>query len=779
VGEVPSGLGDDFGHYFIYEGAFESMLKINETIPSAADSRRGKPHSSSTDALEPVIGFLKRHFSLFVVFIACTTSLGLLYLFLTPPSFTATSIMVIDTRKIQVLQQQSVLGDAVVDAGIVQTEIEILKSPRISLSVINDLRLTEDPEFVSGGMLSAVPKLIFGAPKSDENLSGEQLKMRALAAFDSRRTVSRVGTTYVMEIGFRSLDPEKSAKIANAIANAYITDQLDSKYQATRRATIWLQDRIKELRTQVSAADRAVVDFKRANHIVESGNGKLMNEQQVSEINTQLITAHAETAAAKARLERTRDVTKQDITDASVADGLRSEVIIRQREQYLDYAARERIYAERYGVNHLATINLRSQMLEIRRNIDDEMKKIAESAKSDYEISATREQSLEKSLANAVSESMTTNQAQIQLHELESNSQAYRTVYDSFIQRYMESVQQQSFPITEARFIGLAIPPTGKSEPKTSLVLAMSFAFGVMLSIAAGYFREISDRVFRTASQIENVLQTDCIATLPCLKVTEAPRSEIVNRGAPMAERTITNEHSLLQYVVQSPLSVFAEELRSLKVVMDLNSIIKSNKVIGFTSTLPDEGKSTVASNFAHLLAHAGRRTILVDCDLRNPSLSRRFAPDATVGIVQVIAGKIDLAAAVWTEPSTGLIFLPTGAASKLIHTDEILGSDATKYFIDRLRELFDCVIVDFPPLAPIIDTRVTTTFIDSYVYVVEWGRTSRDIVAQWLKDATEIHDRLLGVVLNKAKMSAMTRYQGYGSRYSYSKLVARYGCVD
>ena len=144
-------------------------------------------------------------------------------------------------------------------------------------------------------------------------------------------------------------------------------------------------------------------------------------------------------------------------------------------------------------------------------------------------------------------------------------------------------------------------------------------------------------------SQIEEVLQTNCIATLPSVKVPKASSAGIVNDSAPMAERTIVNKHGLLQYVVDLPLSRFTEGLRSLKVVMDLNGIMKSNKVIGFTSTLPDEGKSTIASNFAHLLAHAGRRTILIDSDLRNPSLSRRLVPDATVGLVQVIAGKTEL----------------------------------------------------------------------------------------------------------------------------------------
>lgn len=759
------------------------MLKVNKALRSVGGTPESALGLASTDPYKSFIRTLNRQFWLVVVIIGCATSLGFLYLFLTPPSFTATSTMVIDTRKIQVLQQQSVLGDAVVDAGIVQTELEIIKSPKISLSVINNLRLTKDPEFNSsgGGPLSVIRNFIFGAPKPDEKSSGEeQLIRRTLAAFDNRRTVSRVGTTYVMEIRFRSLDPKKSAEIANAVSTAYIADQLQAKYEATVRATVWLQQRITELRSQVSAADRAVVDFKRANNIIESGNGRLMNEQQLSEVSSQLILARAETAAAKARLERIQDVMKQEIVDASVADGLHSEVIIRLRNQYLDYAARERIFADRYGTGHLATVNLRTLMQEIRHNIDDEMKKIAEGAKSDYEIATTRELSLEKSLANSVSDSLSTRQAQIQLRELESNSQAYRTVYDSFLQRYMESVQQQSFPITEARVIGAAATPTEKSQPNTLLVLALSTAAGVMVSIAAGYLREATDRGFRTSSQIEEVLQTNCIATLPSVKVKKNCFSTEFDESDQKVERTVVNKHPLLQYVIEEPLSRYAEGIRSLKVVMDLNSVLRSNKVIGFTSTLPDEGKSTIASNFAHLLAHAGRRTILIDADLRNPSLSRRLVPGAkAVGLVEVISGRIAFEDAVWTEPSTGLFFLPTDGSSKLIHTDEILGSEGMKNFVDGLREVFDYVIVDFPPLAPVIDTRATTSFIDYYVYVVEWARTNRDIAEQLLTEATEIHDRLLGVILNKANMSTMSRYEGYRNRYHYRKSNARYGYLD
>lgn len=750
---------------------------------SANDGRSAHKYSSPAGSPDSFVKILKRQFRLFLVLTACTISIGIVYLFVTPPTFTATATMVIDTRKLQLLQQQSVLGDAVVDAGMVQTEVEILKSPKISLSVIKELHLTEDPEFISssGGPIATLRKLVSGAPEPEEVLSDEELATRAVASFDARRTVSRVGTTYVIEVGFRSLDPEKSAQITNTIASVYIADQLEQKYQAARRASTWLQERIKELRTQVSAADRAVVDFKRAYNIVESGSGRLINEQQVSEVNSQLIVASGATAEAKARLERIKEVMKQDVPDASVADALRNEVIVRLRGQYLDYAARERVYSDRYGAAHLATVNLRRQMLEIRNNIRDEMNKIAESAKNEYEIAAARQKTVTQSLASVVSETQNTNQAQIKLRELESNAQASRTVYDSFLQRYMESVQQQSFPITEARLIGPATPPPGKSQPSTFLVLALSGAAGLMLSIAAGYYREIFDRVFRTSTQIEEILQTNCITTLPILKL---PRNSISTSSAsepvsPVPERTIVRKNDLLQYVVDSPFSRFTEGLRSLKVVMDLNGVLKSNKVIGFTSTLPDEGKSTIASNFAHLIAHAGRNTMLIDSDLRNPSLSRWLAPKATVGLIDVMAGRVELADALWTEPSTGLMFLPAAATSKLVHTDEVLSSDAMKKLIERLREVTDCLLIDLPPLAPVIDTRATTSFVDSYVYVVEWGRTNRDIVEQILMEAPEIHDRLLGVILNKVNMSVMSTYEGYRSKYLYRKPNARYGYTD
>ncbi|WP_368508524.1 GumC family protein [Bradyrhizobium lupini] len=576
------------------------MLQLNK--PTSEINRDfAEADGSPSQTLTSYLDIIRRQFPTMIAIVSACVILALLYLFTAAPLFTSTAAMVIDTRKVQLFQQQSVLGDIAVDSATIETQVEILKSENISLAVIRDLHLTEDPEFSGsgGGLLGAITGLFSSGHAASEF---EQTR-RALGRFESSRTIKRLGLTYVMEIGFTSRDPQKAARVANAIADAYIVDQLEAKYQATRRASVWLQDRIKELRTQASAAQKSVVDFKIANNIVDSG-GRLMNEQQLAEVNSQLIMAHASTAEAKARMDRINDILKQEIPDASVADALKNDTIVKLRGQYVDMASKESIWAMKYGSDHLAAVNLRRQMAEIKKNIIDELRRIQESYKSDYDIAQTREESIKSSLASVVSESQLTNQAQIQLRELESTAQSYQAMYDNFLQRYMESVQQQSFPITEARVISAATTPLVKSAPKSLIILGAALLGGLLLSFGAAMARELSDKVFRTTGQVEEQLGANCLAILPALgALPPAPAS----LSSKLGRKKSNPEPDLLRYVVDNPLSRFAEAVRSLKVAIDLNSIVRENRVLAVTSTLPNEGKSTLSTNLAQLIAHGGR----------------------------------------------------------------------------------------------------------------------------------------------------------------------------
>jgi succinoglycan biosynthesis transport protein ExoP len=794
--------------------------------------REGSGDSFSfSEILEQLTGFVRRQYPIFIFVVACCVALGSVYLLTTPARYTSHAMLLIDSSKLRVLQQQHTpVADIPIDTAHVETQVEILRSENIGLSVVKELKLADDPEFIGGrwGLISGI--LEYFAPRDQQ--SETALTRKALSAFLDRRAVSRVGRTYVLDIGFTSLDAARSAAISNAIADAYIVDQLEAKYQATRRASAWLQDRIKELRQQASEADRAVLDYKEKNKIVDIGRinasgTRLLGEQQLEELNTQLGSARANAEEAKARLERINEVMKKEVPDATVTDSLRNDVITRLRNNYLDMSAKEAIWSARYGANHLAAVNLRTQMNELRRSIVDELGRIAQGYKSDFEIARSRVDGLERSLANLVASSQVINRDRLGLRDLESTAQVYHNIYDNFLQRYMEAIQQQSFPITEARVISAAAAPQRKSSPLAIPVLGLAGIIGIILSFVVAILREAVDRVFRTSRQIESTLQASCIAVLPLLNAPSlSGKSSIALRShdegdlndgvllaknrsivgiAPVAprldqqvekislsnvallsqselgrnssrrgneivagRRLISSKRAIMRQVLDEPLSAFAEAFRSIKIAADIAGSHKNNKVIGVTSTLPKEGKSTVSSNLAELIAHAGNRIILLDGDLRNPSLTRSLAPDSKVGLLEVLSDQVALNDAIYVDEQTGLNFLPVVVESRLAHTNEILASVRFKSLIDSLRKSYDYILIDFPPLAPVVDVRATSQVVDSYIYVVEWGRTRSNLVQHQLESAPEIHDRLLGVVLNKADVRVLERYEVYYGKSYY-----------
>ena len=765
-----------------------------QTLKSPIRPDRGAPapqYLSHAELLDISTGFLQRQYPVIVFTLLVMMALAAIYVLSAQPKYTAQAKLLIDTRKVQLFQQQSVLGDSPPDPASVDSQVEILQSENVARAVIKELHLTEDPEFMSprGDLVSAIkgiPSAIMASISSLFASSGGQPSeydptQAAIARLHSDLTIGRVGLTYVISINFRAPDPKRAAQIANAVADAYIVDQLEAKYQATRRAGVWMQDRMRELREQATSAERAVVGFKTKNNIVDAG-GRLMNDQQLAELNSSLVQGRAQTAEAKAKLERIEEVLRMgvEVPDATVTDTLKNEVINKLRSQYLDFSRREAEFSVKYGSGHLAVVSLRTQMREIRKVIVDELRRIAQTYRSDYEIAKAREESLTKSLAEIVSVSQTTNQAQIALRELESSAQSYRALHDNFLQRYMESVQQQSFPISEARLITTASPPIRPTSPRTKLVLMLGAAGGIIVGFGLGMLREIADRAFRTSEQVASILHTDCIAVLPKIKgpVTFRSHEPRADYGG-LDHRIIKRDQSLFWAVIDSPFSRFAESMREIRVAADLREPIKASKVLGITSSLPNEGKSTIAMALAQSIAQVGGRVILLDADLRNPGLSRKLSPQSKVGLLEVLANQVEIEDAVCFDPDTHLEFLPAVVTERMAHSSQVLASEATKILIERLRQSYDYIIVDLSPLAPVVDVRAMTHLVDSFVFVIEWGRTKIDVVEHALGLAQGVYDNLLGVVLNKADIRLLGRYESHRRDYFHNRYYARYGYVD
>jgi succinoglycan biosynthesis transport protein ExoP len=747
---------------------------------------------SPAERLAGALGFIRRRFLTILAVLPLTTGLAAVYLLTTTALYQGVAKVILDTgNKVRVFQQPTILdpespaGNTTGYSAMIDSEIEVLKSDSFASSIIKNQRLIEDPEFVgsnswTGGLL---PHLFRPAPPRSES----EITQTVIRGFQNRLTVTRVGMTYVIAMGFNSTDPDRAAEIANAIADGFIVDQLDARYQTIRTATAWMQDRLNELRSQVSAADRAVIDYKAAHNIVDTKGGGPISDQDLTALNADLIKARADAVEAKARLDRLTqilDTANLDPADAKigmVTDSLRNEIISKLRTQYLDLAQREAIFSARYGHDHLAVVNIRTQMAEVSRSIVDELKQIAEAYRSDYDIAKARQSSLEKSLAATVTGLQTKNTAAIELRQLESAAQTYHALYDNLQQHYTEAIQQQSLPLSSynARVITRATPPKVRYSPKVLPTLAVGTIGGLALGFGLALLLEISDRVFRTARQVEAQLKTECLALIPLIKPNAEVPSPAVKPHFVANSRIIRLNDSLFRYVTDSPLSRFAETIRAVKVGIDLGNVAKPNKIIGITSSLPNEGKSAISAALAQLCTAGGARVMLIDCDLRQPALSQKLAPKATKGLIDVLTGSFDVEDVVWTDPSTHLSFLPVVAKSRLTHTSEILSSDAMKQLFERLRARYDYVIVDLSPLAPVVDVRSTTRLIDTYLFVIEWGKTRIGVVEHALSAANEVYENLLGVVLNKVNVKLLNRYDSDRGEYYYNPLYSRYGYTD
>jgi succinoglycan biosynthesis transport protein ExoP len=757
--------------------------------------KREEPLASErpVTAVAFVIGFLQRQYLVLVASLLLAGAIGGTYLFFTRPAYTASATMIIDLSKGQFFQKSSVLGDTPTDSAWVDSQIGTLALQRdkVGLVVAKKLHLENDSDLVEqkSDFFSVLTTAIAGFFKSIPASTGSQpapqadpapqanSALQAGAAIGSRLEVKRVGFTYLVTIGFSSEKPEQAVKIANAAADAYVVSEMDAKFQAIQQASDYLQERYQTLREQASTAERAVVEFKAKHNIVTTG-GKLINDQQLSEVNSRLVAARARTADAQAKLTQIEVVLQTPrstgVPDATVAEALHNPIITKLQSQYLDLMNREADWATRFGKNHLAVVNLHNQARDVRNSIREELKRIAETYRSDFEIAKKNQEETESQLSDTIS--LIPNEAQITLRALESTAQSYRTYYDNFLQHYTESVQQQTSPVSETRIISYATG-AGKSHPSVPRALALTLFGALALGVGLSLLRESLDGAFRTADQVVSTLQIECLALIPAVKFLQVEDS-FNKKPQLQTSRHISTGSEAFRLVTDAPFSRFTESIRTLKWAADLRYGKNNTKVIGITSAVPGEGKSTIAAALARLLAQ-DEQVILVDCDLRNPALSQLLVPHAQSGIIEVISGQQPLEKVICTDPVSGLAFLPGSPATRSANTDQILASASMKSLFDALRSQYDYIIVDLSPLAPVVDVRATTGIVDSYIFLVEWGNTRVDVVQQVLKEARRVYENVLGVVLNKVDMNVVARYEGEHAESYRSKYFASYQDKD
>jgi succinoglycan biosynthesis transport protein ExoP len=746
------------------------MNFANQFHPQSFEpSIRNDPNAGAASLLQ-VRDFISRQWRLIALAIVFGAVLGALYIAISPTKYTTQADMIIDTKRVTWTQTEMVNDNRMVEDASVESEIETTKSERVVMSVIRRLHLTEDPEFVGTGQgLARRILTIFHATSPSDNpvpdISKEELMRRAIGVVKDNLRVLRLGRSYIQQIEYTSLSREKAAAVANAFADAYIDDQLQAKFEATRRATEWLQQRIGELRQQASDAYREVQDYKSANNIIIGVDGKLASELELDQLGGALAKARSDTTQARAKLDRISRVLEQrsdkgnlDIPDPVVTDALSNPVITRLRQQFLDDQGKESEWSSRYGADHTAARNLRAEMAGLQRAIWDEISRIAESYKSELQIAKSQEEAIDKRMHEVFQNSGSTRQSQVRLKELETAANTYRGIYETFLSRFTQSVQQQSFPSTEARVVTFASVPSKPSSPKIALTMALATLCGLGLGVMAAFAREQMSRQIHTRAQIEELLGTSCLAVLPLFKSDK----KVLN---PL--RPTKNSPAFQKIIEAAPFSGTAEALRNIKVAIDLHP--KGAKIIGIVSALPGEGKTTIATSFAAFIARGGARTLLIDADLRNPTLTKTLGYSNAPGVLNMVAESCNYKELLISDSKLKLDFLPASARVRTSNSPDILASAAMKDMLKSASAEYDYVLVDLPPILPVVDVKASAHLFDAFLLVTEWGATATTEIVKAVEASPVLSERLLGVVLNKADEKIMRRFEGYSDRrYNY-----------
>jgi succinoglycan biosynthesis transport protein ExoP len=744
--------------------------------------------------LDRLMAALLRRVRTVVLAVAICVVLAAVYLIFATSHYTSLAQILLDENMAKYAEDQPApASNQQADTEIAST-VEILKSNEMALRVVDAAGLQNNDALVNPpmspmAMIKSGAKLVASMfmpakPPLTPDQEREAQRQIAAAALQDGLNVDRVMRSSVVAVSFTSTDPKLAAKVTKAYTDAYLTDQLNANFDATERASVWLQERLDDLRQRSQQASLDVERYKAENGLTSTG-GQLMSEQQLADLNKQLIIAQADTASASARYNQYKSIIDQGpdaaVKNATISSSQTDNSVLQDlKTRYLNVEKREQDVTQSFGADHPQAVALRAERQDITRQIYQELQQLTASYKNEYDVAESRSASLQQSIEGVIGKNSAANESLVHLNELDQKATALKTLYQSYLGRYEEASQQRSFPIAKARVISQAAVPTAPSSPKKTLVMALSVVLGLMAGGAFAAFQEFRDRYFRVEADVRAVLGLKFLGYLPLLG---DPSRRKGARKPKVGSHAITAEEGdggvaferIMRVAVEAPRSIFAETLRNARLASDVMLQGRAERVIGVISALPGEGKSTTAANFAALLASSGKRTLLIDADLRNPGLSRMLKSPPEIGLIEAALGEISWASAVRVDPRTKLAILPVAPREHLTHTSELLSSQGMLNLMESARQMFEYIVVDLAPLAPVVDAKAFAPQVDAFVLVAEWGATPTGLVKDLLEQEPQINSRILGVILNKTDMSELSKYSDFGGSERYRQKYTTY----
>lgn len=689
------------------------------------------------------------------------TFIALVVLFQVKPRYTAEGLLAIESRQSSVVDLEAVLSGMSTDVAAIKTEIDVLKSRRLAGKLVDQLNLVRDPEFndqinPDTGLLYYLNPFtympdewqdaIFGAKVDNrsEAEKAEAVRSKVITAVLDRLSISNPPRSYTMSLKFESLDAAKSARAVNTLADLYLTDQLEVKFEATQRANDWLNTRVSDLRQNVRDAEQAAQSYRERNQLIRTQSGGSVSEQQLAQLNSQLIEARTELARTEARVSQIQAIGNQSEAANSLLEVLSSPLIQRLREQQAEVQRRRAELSTRYGPKHPTMINIEAELTDVADKIDLEIGRIVSGIESEADIASIRVQTLEENLDALKQENFEASRAQVRLRELEREAQSSRVLLETFLARFKETTSQEGLQQADARIISRADVPTLPSFPKKRITLTLVMVASAALGVALVFLLEALDNGYRNFEQLRTDLRLRGLGMIPLVGQNKL--------------KNLRPE----QYLGHKPTSSFAEAHRNIHAALMFSGMENKEKnVLTITSSVPGEGKSTATLCMGQILGRTGLKVLIVEADLRRPVLRHRLSIDSRKYVsLNDVLEPVDGEPAnlqIYADPDSGVQFL---WGDKHDDPQRLFTSDKFAQFIKDAREQYDLVLIDTPPVMAVSDVMVISKQTDALLFVVQWEKTARAIVKSAVEQLRHTSTEISGVVLTQVDVR---RHQGYG----------------
>jgi succinoglycan biosynthesis transport protein ExoP len=652
------------------------------------------------------------------------------------------------------------------DPTELETEVMILQSDLLALQVVKELALDRRPEF--GGKTAELPSALDLAPDPLQADSGRTSVL--LGSFRSNLKVTLSPNTHIIKVSYRSPDKDLTATVVNTLMSTYTENNFKSRFDSTMQASDWLSKQLVDLQMKVESSQEKLVRYQKEHEILGIDEKQNITTQKLDELNKALTAAESERMDKESvyRLVQSGDAdtiaSAASVLDAAGTGGQQASTLLeglRSKEADVKIQAAE--LSTQFGPSYPKVAQLNGQLKEIDSQILIETRKVAGKIRGQYMAALQRESMLHDALEKQKQEANKLNESAIQYSILKRDLESYRTLYEGLMEKMKEAGVSAGLKSNNFRIVDVARAPTYPIEPNIPRNLAFAFMLGLTSGVGLAFLLEGLDNTVRTTEQAQMISGFAPLGMIPM-------GSRSTRDGANTKRLVIATSKEAVELVTQvRPQSQMAESYRALRTSLLLSNLGAPPKVIMVTSALPQEGKTTTSINCAVVLAQKGVRVLLIDADLRRPSIHKTLGMGPRSGLSNVLTGSATLQQAITRSPILpNLSVLPAGTPPP--NPAELLASTNMRDVLLELREQYDHIVVDTPPTLSVTDAVVLSPRADAIVLVIRSGQTTKQALRRSRDILMQVNAKVSGVLLNAVDLSSPDYYYYYEYQGKYSR---------